>query len=165
MGRGNTLPHGVMDSKFFYIDFELIHGDDYYSREDYSLMQIEYEDWHELLRQKIMDRWDSFSYEGNWRHTFGVREDAYVLCKNSLVNIELVDNQWSMMLAVVIPEDDLNYPQNPAKNFAWDHMYNYYDGLLEIFKDWYGVEKLKNQLFLRSGPWTSSKIKFKKEVA
>jgi hypothetical protein len=162
MGRGNALPHGVQESKFFYVDFELIYGEDYYERKDFDLLQIEYEDWKEQLRQKIMNKWDSFWYEDSFRHAYGCHDSFYVLCQNSLVNIELFDNQWSMMIAVTIPKRD--YYEKNTIGLAYNHMVDYYEGLIEIFKEWYDLDYLQGKLCFRTSAWTSGTINVK-EVA
>lgn len=150
MGRGNLVPKGNLeDYKYFYVSYELIHGEEYYNRDSYSIMQMEYEDWRENLWQKIKDRWDSFYRVDEFRD-----KNTYVLCKNRLNNIEFEDGETYLMIAVTIPYNIMD----SIKNLAYKHMLEYYDGLLEIFMELYDEDFLSGKLTYRTGPWTSAPI-------
>lgn len=146
MGRGNAKPQGVYDSKFFYLDNEVI--------EKYF---FDFEDFKTTLQDKIKNKWDSFYDTDEWRR---IRLNDYnIISKNSLVNIELGDNQYSTMLAITIEDyepDRYDHEDKRRINLAYTHFKKYYDGVLDMIKEMFKEEK--NIIFRRTGPWTSATI-------
>lgn len=154
MGRGNLIPEGNLeDYRFFYVSYELIHGENYYIRRDDYNMKIEYEVWYDTLWKQIKNKWDSFYKVEEFRNN-----DTLILCENKLNRIELVDGDSYIMISVVVPNDIMD----SVKNLAYRHMIDYYKGLLEIFKNWYYKDFLEGKLTYRTSPWTSAKIDLNK---
>lgn len=154
MGRGNLIPEGNLeDYRFFYVSYELIHGENYYIRRDDYNMKIEYEVWYDTLWKQIKNKWNSFYKVEEFRNN-----DTLILCENKLNRIELVDGDSYIMISVVVPNDIMD----SVKNLAYRHMIDYYKGLLEIFKNWYYKDFLEGKLTYRTSPWTSAKIDLNK---
>lgn len=161
MGRGNVTPGKVEGAKYFYIDKELIYGEDYYNKDINEFnFQFYFDEFINSLIELIGQKWDSFRAVEDSRKV-GLRTYAYIICKNSLVNIEMMDNQSSVMLSVSIPEHNDPAVRNKT-GLAYKHLNNYYKGIIKIFKDVYDKEFLEGKLRVKTSAWTSGAIDLNK---
>lgn len=128
MGTGNIIPLGCVDYEMVYVDLGSYDDSD------------EYEFWLGELDQEVTKLLpESFQVVNAWKGS------NFVLAESKLLQIIRLDNQWSIAIAIIVPEPD---GENQRIPLARRHMNVLAKRLFNALSDQY-------ELRVRSGPWTS----------
>ena len=130
MGTGNVIPLGCLDYEMVYVD----------PGNDTNYEPSEYEFWLGELEQDVTRLLpESFQAVNAWKGS------NFVLAESKLLQIVRLDNQWSIAIAIIVPEPD---GENQRIPLARRHMSLLAKRLFNALSDQY-------ELRVRSGPWTS----------
>lgn len=141
MGRGNWLPNSseITDYAMYYVDVcGLV---------DVCASEQEFF-WEDLVNSL------KAAFERKYKNMFPPAKkwdrDCMVLLENNLVQVVLADNGWAVAVAVVVPDNErFQYPQLGCE------MLKYYDSFLKKTL----TSLYPGQIYVRTGPWTSAKLK------
>ena len=167
MGRGNCCTYGPYEG-LWYIYRDLI--DVYYNEENdeykvmrdieynefagyqysYSESEYNYDDMLEVIKDRMMAKFKSFSPVDRWVSDGGTRCDRHAFLESELFFIAVEDNQWSYAIELI--QKGPEYLSGLQKRFYQ----TYLDAIRDILLDYYG------EVSFRRGAWMSGTIK--KEV-
>lgn len=150
MGRGNYCPSGECSSQW-YIDHDNYLWDDFEHESweiDYELLGYDIDD----VMIAVQKRFPSFHPIDEWGSNYWAE---HFLLENKFFRIGRADNEWSEAVFIQM-KDDL-WPEQ--ESLASQHFATYCDGIRAIILDKLG------ELYLRTGPWTSARIKQGMEVS
>lgn len=169
MGRGNCCVNGPYEG-LWYIDRDFI--DVYWSKdtEEYKLMrdigydefmnceysqsesEYNYEDMLEIIKHRMMLKYDSFVAIDRWISDGGSRCDRKAFLENRLFFIAIEDNEWSYAIELIQKGPE-------SLEGLQKRLYQtYLDSLRDIILDVYG------EVSYRNGPWLHGTI-VKEDVA
>ncbi len=143
MKKGNWIPSGVgcevADFGGFYVNIF-----DGIGSEEWGAMDRAIDELKETVVSSLIDMYPSFTQVKRWEH------DGVVILENNLAQIVIGDNESSMAVYVVIP----NNKQFQYSDLGKKRIKSYMAGLQMILLKYY-----PGQVRYRTGPWTSGVLR------